>query len=98
MKTKTAFVNSVSVRVGRLRVKLVTVFRLVQVFRRRDNISISDAGFRKEGCERRGQCGEETRDTLKPHREGVERICAPFIGNNTGSHIIICEVKQEVKS
>jgi len=36
MKTKTVFVNSVSVRVGRLglqlRVKLVTVFRLVQVF------------------------------------------------------------------
>lgn len=26
---------------------------------------------------------KKTRDTLKSHREGVERTCAPFIGNNT---------------
>lgn len=65
-----------------MRVQLVTVFRLVQVFGRRDvgalSCRIQEGGM----CMMR----KVWRQKQGTHRQGVERICAPFIGNNRGSH------------
>lgn len=81
MKTKTVFVNSVFVRVCTVQLRVTLDWTRCSHDETTPASQMQDSGRRDVNDE--DSVEKKTRDTLKSHREGVERICAPFIENNT---------------